>query len=216
VATEHYYPNHERPKHSILGTLIRSAGFVVVLAIVATTAVVLYGMNMADRAGIQFLQTAREAVGNFPQFAKSLPPILSDVIRDERRPDYAARISVAGRLTSGAAPSRHGPAGPQVALEIRNNGTELVSLLSLRVCVRDADGTVLAEAVTWAATPIAGDVTWPGPLMAGATRQLAVRDLHYCGPISGRTDARVETEITDVRVWKPADAGSPTTQPEAG
>jgi len=126
-------------------------------------------------------------------------------VNDERRPDYVKKLEVSARLVP--VQDRDGRLRPVV--EIRNKGDEVVSLLSFRVVVFDADGRPIWESNEWGATPIAAELPWRGPLMPGATRSFPCRPL--CDGGRHSEDLRVQTEITDVRVWR---AGKPETVSE--
>jgi len=80
----------------------------------------------------------------------------------------------------------------------------------------DPNGQPLAERNEWAATPIAGEANWRGPLLPGSKRRFSTDPIHLRG--KRETEGlRVEVEVTDVRVWTPADpATRPTTRPHRG
>ncbi|MBN1419157.1 MAG: hypothetical protein JXP34_10295 [Planctomycetes bacterium] len=171
---------------------------IVVAVIASGTAVVLYGMSILDGKTDDLFGFVQATIEGLPEIRKSLPPVVADVLSDRRSPEYRNEIDVGARLLAGGP----GRAPGRLVLEVTNNGTELVSLLSLRVVGTDEDGGPTLERNVWAATPIAADGGWPGPLMPGARRVLTAQVGSPSGPSRG-AHARFDIEITDVRVWVP-------------
>ena len=89
-----------------------------------------------------------------------------------------------------------------------NNGDEVVSLLALRVVLLDEHDQLLTESQEWAATPVAIEDDWRGPIMPGSKRRFVCwRSCpHEAGPLDVVTP---EIEITELRVWTGSDE-SPT------
>ena len=169
----------------------------------ATSAIVLYGMNIADRKSDSLLGFVQQTVQSLPEITQSLPPILADVLNDTRSPDYIAQLDFSVEMIS---PAESGGRVRPV-IEIHNRGSEVVSLLSLRVVVLDGKGRPLAERNEWGATPIAADGNWRGPLLPGATRYITVGTMGLPSQAWADDDLRVDLEVTDVRVWKERVAG---------
>jgi hypothetical protein len=184
-------------RRSFLSTLAMSLGALGVTATLAVAAVVLYGMNIADRKSDSLAGVFETAIRGLPNLQKALPPVLADLLSDRRRPDYARQLVVSARLVPG-----EDGFGRRALIEVENKGSELVTLLSLRVVVLDEEGSPVAERNEWPATPIAvDDNDWPGPLLPGAKRRVTTGFWHP------RLDPRVaglnvEVEVTDIRVWK--------------
>jgi hypothetical protein len=187
---------------------------IVIFAILGGTGVILYGMSIADRRCGTLLEFADKGMTNFPALVQSLPPVVGDMLRDERRPDYASQIEITARPTEVSLRGRHGENHPAAVLEIRNRGEAVVSLLTLRVNMVDAANKPMADGNVWAATPIAGDREWNGPLMPKSVRHITVADLRPLNSTANEREAKVDVEITDVRVWTPAKANQATTRPE--
>jgi len=124
---------------------------------------------------------------------------LADAIEDERRPDYIDKVQVAGRLV----PDGDNPELFHVILEVKNTGERVVSLLPLHAVLSDANGSPLREWTEYAATPIARDNDWRGPLMPGAVRQIRT------GMRCRKPDRTVTCEISDLRIWTPKAETSP-------
>jgi hypothetical protein len=125
------------------------------------------------------------------------------MLDDRRQPDYCRELAIDARVVT--RPGSHGRA--QTAVEITNNGTEVVSLLSLRVVLLDENGGLLTESQEWAATPFAADHDWRGPIMPGSRRRFLCSGGHLydVGPLD---EVKAEIEITELRVWN-----GPETQP---
>jgi hypothetical protein len=66
--------------------------------------------------------------------------------------------------------------------------------------VLDSRNEILAESNQWAATPLAADDDWRGPIMPGSSRRFAVSH-HGASPEFRLDELKTEVEITDVRVW---------------
>mgnify|MGYP005840404957 CR=1 FL=1 len=193
-------------RRSFLGTLAWGVCAAVVLLILGGSGVVLYGMNIADRRAKDLAGLADMAVKNLPELRKALPPALADLLDDTRCPEYRSHIEVSSRLAEDGGP--HARIRP--IIEVRNKGDELVSLLSLRVVVLNDRNDPVYESNEWAATPIAAERDWRGPLMPGATTRIVGRWIDT-DPRRADSALRVEATITDIRVWRKA----PTSEPHA-
>lgn len=214
------YPQMVRPKRSFLSTLAWGVSSTVIVIILSLAAIILYGMNIADRKADTLAGLAESGLRNMPELCRALPPALADLLTDERRPDYRDQIEVTARLVP--APAQDWSRGyrdrrddrpyVQPVIEVRNRGKELVSLLSLRVVILNEDNVPVAESNAWAATPIAADHDWRGPLMPGTTAHI----LGKCVPIQGGGSAdklHVEVAISDIRVWNRAAPPPPPPSP---
>jgi len=185
-------------KRSFLSTMALGLGAFVVTATLSCTAVILYGMNIADRKSDDLAGLVKQAIRGLPELQKSLPPVLTDLLEDERRPDYLQHISVSAELV----PVRGAQNQFQPVVEIQNRGTEVVSLLSLNLVILQNNRPV-SDWTLWGATPLAVEDDWRGPLLPGARRRFDAG----CRPsLNDATpaDLGVEVEITDIRIWKPA------------
>lgn len=198
------YSEAPRPRRTFLATAALGITGVLMAAILGACGIVLYGMRIVDRRAGSLVDLVQHGLANLPQLKESLPPVLADIIHDERRPDYARQIETTVRM---AVDERRGTVRPVV--EVRNSGEELVTLLSLRIVIQNPQGEPVAEGNEWAATPVAADGDWPGPLMAGGRRILEGDSISLRGREAGQFGAHVE--LTDVRVWRgPQNADVPT------
>jgi hypothetical protein len=184
-------------KRTFLSTLALGVSLLGVTVVLCGTAVIVYGMNIADRKADGLLGAAGDLLRGLPEARKSLPPALADILDDARRPDYAREIEVTARISGRRTDDRSFTA----VIDVRNNGAELVTLLSLRVVILGEDGGPVAEWNEWAATPFAADDDWKGPLIPGSTRRMAARPRHISRVIPAE-GLRVEVEVSDIRVWK--------------
>ncbi len=166
---------------------------VLITTIVCATGIAGYSLAIVNQKSGSLLALGKAAIGGLPELKKSLPPFLADAISDTRRPDYIDKIQVSGRLIADV----DNPELFRVVLEVKNSGSEVVSLLPLHAVLEEADGSPLREWTEYAATPIAGEDEWRGPLMPGSTRQIRT------SLRSRKGDRKVSCEISDLRVWTP-------------
>lgn len=193
-------------RRSFLAAAAVGASLCIATFTLCGTVVVLYGMRIVEAKTEGIANLVAAAIKGAPDFAESLPPVLSDALRDRRCPEYKDKLVIAARIASAA----EGRAAGTPVLEIRNAGTRVVSLLSLRITVLGEDGTPARCWSPWAATPFAIEDDWPGPLMPGATRYLSAPWTLARGnaPFG---NAAVETEVTELRLWEPERGIKPET-----
>jgi hypothetical protein len=182
-------------KHSFLSSAALGLSAIVITLILSGTGVLVYGIHLASEKSERVISLAQGAVRGLPELTESLPPVLSDMLDDRRQPDYSSALAITAKLTPAPGPYD----GTRTAIEVVNNGSEVVSLLSLRVIVLDASGRLISEDQEWAATPFAADHEWRGPIMPGSRRYfVAQQRLH---DVSLVDELRPEVEITELRVW---------------
>jgi len=189
------YPKLIYKRHTFLSALAMGLSAVIIAFIVSCTVVIVYGINFAGDKSEELVSLAEQAIRGLPELQKSLPPALADMLNDRRQPDYSSQLDITAKTT--LLPNQNGRLRTKV--EIVNNGDEVVSLLSLRIVVLNDQNEILTESNEWAATPIAADHDWRGPLMPGSRRYFAT---YRCGsPVFYADDLKTEVEITDIRVW---------------
>ncbi len=182
-------------RHTFLSSVALGLSAVIVTLLISCTVVVLYGVHLASHKSDQVLSLAQSAVRGLPEFTQSLPPALSDMLNDRRDPRYCDRLGISAQVVS-----ESGPHGLRTAIEITNNGDAVVSLLSLRITILDDKEQLLGESQEWAATPVAADNGWRGPIMPGSKRRFVSRAGCQWGlDPAGVLNAQVE--ITELRVW---------------
>jgi hypothetical protein len=187
-----------RQRRSFLSTLAMGLAALGITFMLAGAAIILYGMNIADRKSDNLFAAVEHAVRGLPELEKSLPPVLADLLDDRRRPDYLKQVEVAAKLI----PAIDAGRDLRVVVDVRNKGEEFISLCSMRIVVLDENGSPVAEWNEWAATPFAAERNWRGPLLPGSTRHFATTGWRNHSPEFQGEELRVEVEITDVRVWK--------------
>ncbi len=183
-------------KHSFLSSTAFGLSAIVITVIVSATVVLLYAVHLASDKSERIITLAQSAVRSLPEFQQALPPALADMLNDRRQPDYAGQLAITAKVT--AQPGSNGRS--RTAIEIVNNGNQVVSLLSLRVVLLDEHDELLCESQEWAATPVAVENDWRGPLMPGSKRRFVCsRSCPYdVGPLDV---IKPEIEITELRVW---------------
>ena len=67
---------------------------VAITTIVSGSAVALYGMKIIDRKAGNLADGVRAILQELPAIRAALPPVLSDALSDQRRPDYASRLKI--------------------------------------------------------------------------------------------------------------------------
>lgn len=183
-------------KHTFLSSLAISLGAIVITLLVSCTVVALYAVHLASEKSEQVLTLAQGAIKGLPEFTKSLPPALSDMLDDRREPQYSHELAISAKVVS--QPDDYGRVRTEV--EVVNNGDAVVSLLSLRITLVDDKEQLLCESQEWAATPVAADGGWRGPILPGSKRHFVCQG----GCVWGVRPADVLTpqvEVTELRVW---------------
>ena len=189
------YPKVTYKKHTFLSSLAMGLSAVVITIIISCTVVIIYGIHFAGDRSEKLVSLVGDAVGGLPELRQALPPALADVLDDRRQPQYAGELEISA--TTALTPDQH--RSVRTRIEIVNEGSEIVSLLCLRIVVFGSNGEILSESNEWAATPIAADHDWRGPLMPGSHRYFV--SSRRALPVFLGDELRTEVEITDLRVW---------------
>lgn len=190
------YPHITYRRHTFLSALAMGLSSVAIAFIISFTTVVIYGIHFAGEKSERLISLVEDAVQGLPHIQESLPPVLADFLNDRRQPDYRGQIEVSAKTVPEA---EHG-GRLRTEIKVANKGQEVISLLSLRIVVRDSLDQILSESNQWAATPFAADHDWRGLLMPGSNRHFA---FSHSGAHSGSTldNLTTEVEITDIRIW---------------
>jgi hypothetical protein len=191
-------------KHTFLSSAALGFSAIVITLLVACTVVLLYTVHLASDKSERVITLAQSAIRGLPELTQSLPPALADMLDDHRRPDYCKELTISAQATT--PPDSHGRV--RTTVEIVNNGPEVVSLLSLRILILDGQNQLLSESQEWAATPLAADQGWRGPIMPGSRRHFVTYRSGGYG-MNGRNDLNTEIEITELRVWNDPKNGAP-------
>jgi hypothetical protein len=196
-------------RHTFLSSVALGFSAIIITLMVTCTAVLLYTVHLASDKSERVITLAQSALKGLPEVVQSLPPALADMLDDQRRPDYCKELTISAQAIS--QPDSRGRV--RTTVEIVNNGPEVVSLLSLRILILDQQNQLLCESQEWAATPLAADDGWRGPIMPGSRRRFVC--YRSCGHNAGfMTDLSTEVEVTELRVWNNPKDSAPA-QPTA-
>ena len=166
---------------------------VTVAVITSLAIIVIYGMYLAGQGGAGLIGVAQNAVHGLPEFVANLPPAVGDLLNDQRVPDYGKNLVIDVHWASGQA----GRDGSRPIVSVQNKGTQMVTLLTLRVTALDSENDPVHEWTTAAATPITLEHEWPGPILPSGERCFSLgRSLDESSKC-----LTLKWEITDVRVW---------------
>lgn len=193
------YPKITFKKHTFLSSLSMGLSALAITIVVSCTVVLIYGIHFAGERSEKVVSLVGDAIGGLPELRQALPPALADVLDDRRQPEYAAELDISA--VTALTPDQHRTVRTKV--EVVNNGSEIVSLLCLRIVVFGPNGEILSESNEWAATPIAAEHPWRGPLMPGSHRYFV--SCRRSVPVFLADNLRTEVEITDLRVWNRPD-----------
>lgn len=189
------FPQIIYKRHTFLSALAMGLSAVIIAFIISCTVVIIYGMNFAGEKSEELVSLTEEAIRGLPKLKESLPPVLADMLNDRRQPDYSAQLEISAKTV--LLPDNQGTV--KTTIEIANNGKEVVSLLSLRVVVLTSQNDIITESNEFAATPIAAEHDWRGPLMPGSRRYFVTS--HGGLPVFSADELKTEVEITDIRIW---------------
>jgi len=182
-------------KHTFLSSVALGLSAVAIVCIICCTAVMIYGVHFAGAQSEKFMAITGDVFDGIPDIIQSLPPLAADVLNDQRLPSYSGEIEATARII---AADNHGQARTQI--EVTNNGERLITMLSLRITILDANDEIVSESNEWAATPLAADHDWRGPLMPNSHRRFNSGS-HRLPRDTDQAHLRAEVEITDIRVW---------------
>lgn len=181
---------------SALTALVLGVTGVATVGIASGSALVAYTMHVAGGNVEALVGFTGSTIKGLPELLQALPPAVSDMLNDRRVPSYASHLDVNVKLVTNRKGDRYRP-----VLTVTNGGSEVVSMLAVRVAAIGGDGVPVGEWTEVVATPIAlEDHDWRGPLMPGTPRYVMVggwRGLNAM-PLSSLTPA---VEISEVRVW---------------
>ena len=199
------YPKITYKKHTFLSSLAMGLSALAITIIISCTVLIIYGIHFASQRPEALISLARKTIAALPELQEGLPPVLSDVLDHRREPEYAQQLDITAETKF--VPHEHNDHSKMVRtrIEIVNNGSEVVCLLGLRVVVFAASGEILSESNEWAATPVAADHEWRGPLMPGSHRYF-VSSKRALGAFFAE-GLETKVEITHLRVWNGREDG---------
>lgn len=177
-------------KGGFLATVARGLFGSVMVVVICGTVLGVYALRTVDRHVTSLFQSVASA---WPEWQKALPPVLSDAVNDRRAPEYRESVNVTARVEA------TGKDDDQrvLVLQVANKGQQTISLLALHVVLENDRDVPVRDFSVFAATPLAIEHDWRGPLFPGETRKIVER-LH---DVSGAVKAEVET--TELRLWSP-------------
>ncbi len=169
---------------------------VVAVGIVSGAAVTVYALSVVDGKASNIIGFATGTMEGLPDLLRALPPTVGDLLNDRRAPEYAPNIDVQAALL---ADERTGVSRP--VLTITNQGDDVVSMLAIRVAAVNAAGNPIRDWTQVAATPLAIEGEWRGPLFPHETRHIVVSSCR--GPVASASldNAITVTEIAELRLW---------------
>jgi hypothetical protein len=188
-------------KHTFLSSLIMGLTAIAITIIISFTVLIIYGTQFASDTSEKLVSLVRDTIGGLPDLRQALPPALADVLDDRRQPDYDAKLDIFASTTQ--TPGQDTTV--RTKIEVVNKGNEVISLLCLRIVIFGPNGEILAESNEWAATPIAAELPWRGPLMPDSHRYFVSSHpalLDFLGD-----ELKTEVEISDLRIWNPPEEG---------
>lgn len=182
-------------KRTFLSSMILGLSSLAIIFVICCTVLTMYCLHFAGEKTVRVISLAQSAVQGLPELLESLPPILADTLDDRRQPDYTQHLAIKAKLL----PPSESRGGMRTGVEIVNEGKQVVSVLCLRIIVLDEQGQLRSEIQEWAATPLAAEGAWRGPIMPGARRYFECRSsLHGIDPA---VKLKAEVEINELRIW---------------
>lgn len=166
------------------------------VGLVCGAAVVVYTLNMLDGQLGAVVGVVGKGLENLPALMENLPPAAADVLADRRDPNYRSNIDVEASLVYD---ERREAVRPVVT--VTNRGGEMVTLLAIRVVALDSNKRPIAEWTEVAATPLAIDDEWRGPLAAGETRHVLAHARRCGADAKDVASLATRVEVGDIRVW---------------
>ncbi len=169
----------------------------IIVILICGTALGLFGMYVFNSNVHLFTgqvgSLVHQIATKLPDLQKALPPVLADAFNDHRAWDYREQVAIVTRFERGKEHEQNGV----VVLELKNNGKQPISFLTLRMTVEDDSDETVCELPVFAVSPIQIENEWRGPLQPGQTRVIARRLRDVVG------EPKINTELTDLRVFNP-------------
>jgi hypothetical protein len=191
------YPTITYKKHTFLSSLVMGLSAITITILICCTVLIIYGSMFVGDRSEKLISLLGDSIGGLPELREALPPALADVLDDRRQPDYAAELDILASMIQTSDPNKM----MLTKIEIFNKGSEVISLLCLRLVVFGPNDEILIESNEWAATPIAAEQSWRGPLMPGSHRYFL--SSHRALPVPPGDKLKTKIEITDLRIWNP-------------
>jgi hypothetical protein len=179
------------------------------VVIVCATCVAIYGFKVVNDRLDNLIEMSPAALTALTNWQSALPPAVHDALHDRRMPEYRDKVRVTASLVRDWKTDRLIP-----IVDVANEGDQIVSLMSLRLQIEDDENLPLQEFTVYAATPLAIESEWRGPLLPGSQRRFRAPQIRDLSP----GELSVRWEISELRVWNVAESTPPaatTTDPTA-
>ena len=172
------------------------------VTIASATAVILYGLRIVDRGAFEALALVEDTVGlaveKLPDTLDSLPEVVEQLLNDRQGSTYLDKLEVAAVFLPSGRPGERRP-----VLTIVNKGSEVVSLLTVRVVALNRQGFPVGEWTEVVATPIGISNEWRGRLYPGETRYVVMAACLRGLSSEMTEDITATVEISDLRISNP-------------
>ncbi|MFO0974372.1 MAG: hypothetical protein U1A27_13170 [Phycisphaerae bacterium] len=182
-----------RPRVGIMVTLLKGLTTVAVTGLLCATGLASYGLVVFNQQAHQLGRLGGAALQGLPEFMSSLPPVFADMVHDQREPEYLKHVTITSKLVA------EGERGEvfRPVLEVKNDGPDVISLMSVHVALMSPEGAPLVERTEYVAAPVASkDDSMRGPLMPGATRHIR------CELLSRKATRTLACDVSELRVWR--------------
>lgn len=170
------------------------------IVIICATCVAIYGVKVVNDRVDSLIEMSPAAIAALANWQQALPPAVNDALHDRRMPEYRDNVHVTATLVRDWKTERLVP-----IVEVSNEGDQVVSLMSLRLQIEDDENLPVQEFTVYAATPLAIESDWRGPLLPGSKRRFKAPQIHA----SSVGELSVCWEISELRVWSREDARAP-------
>lgn len=160
----------------------------------------IYGVKVVNDRLDGIVAVTPQAIEALTEWQKALPPAMTDALDDRRMPEYRENIHVSAELMRDWKTERMVP-----VIEVSNNGDQVVSLMSIRLQVEDDESLPLEELTVYAATPLAIENDWRGPLLPGSKRRFRAERLRS----DSFGEMAISWEISELRVWAASEPSEP-------
>ncbi len=181
-------------RRSFASALVLGFFGTVCVLIICGASVAIYGLKIVNDKVDELIAVSPEALNAVTSWQQAMPPAVTDALQDRRMPEYREQIEVHTELVRDWRTERQIP-----VVEVTNNGDQVISLMSLRLVIQDDELIPVEELSVYAATPLAVESEWRGPLMPGSKRRF--RAGHIRADMYDKLT--ISSEICELRVWDP-------------
>lgn len=162
------------------------------VVVICATCVAVYGFKVVNDRVDSLIEMSPAAITALANWQQALPPAVNDALHDRRAPAYRDQVHVTATLVRDWKTERLVP-----IVEVSNEGDQIISLMSLRLQIEDEENLPVQEFTVYAATPLAIEAEWRGPLLPGSKRKFKAPQIH----VASLGELSVCWEISELRVW---------------